>query len=93
MIQLSNLLVERGAHEEAISELLALVRNQPQRFDAHYYLGLVLLGRSRYSEAADHLRAAYEINPNDPSLREPLRQSMRRSGRGAELRNRVRSKR
>lgn len=93
VIPLSNLLVERGAHEEAISELLALVRSQPQRFDAHYYLGQVLLGRGRYSEAADHLRAAYEINPNDPSLREPLRQSMRRSGRSAELRTLVRSTR
>ncbi len=93
VIQLANLLAERGAHEEAISQLSALVRSQPQRFDARYHLGLLLIARGRYAEAADHLRAAYDINPNDASLHAPFRQAMRRSGRGAEFRALVRSER
>jgi tetratricopeptide (TPR) repeat protein len=58
-------LVEERKFREAESELRAVVADQPDNAQAHYYLGLALLGLNREAEAEAALRRAIELKNDE----------------------------
>jgi len=55
--------------EQAAQEFRALVDSNPEGFRGHYMLGLCLEQLGRKEEALHHLRQAYDLNPNDLSIK------------------------
>lgn len=52
-------------YQAAAGEFQELVDKQPNSFQGHYMLGLTLQQLNRKEEALNHLRKAYDLNPND----------------------------
>ena len=53
----------------AAIEFQKLVEQSPDGFQGHYMLGLTLEQLNRKSEALQHLRKAYELNPDDLNVK------------------------
>ena len=78
---LGNLLALAGELEAAEQAYLEALRLAPDLFDAHYNLGLLLLGEERHDAAASHLREAAELDPGSAWARYQLGSSQRALGR------------
>jgi len=60
------LLVERGEFEEAEQQLRQAVALNDRQAEALYYLARALAGRKNLGEAADLMKKAVEIEPDNP---------------------------
>lgn len=58
--------------DQAITEFQELVKQTPDGWRGHYMLGLSLEQKRRKEEALHHLRKAYDLNPNDLSVKVAL---------------------
>ncbi len=56
----------------AVTEFQELVKQNPDGWRGHYMLGLSLEQLKRKEEALHHLRKAYDLNPNDLSIKVAL---------------------
>ena len=56
----------------AVTEFQELVKQTPDGWRGHYMLGLSLEQLKRKEEALHHLRKAYDLNPNDLSIKVAL---------------------
>jgi tetratricopeptide (TPR) repeat protein len=56
-------------YKTAATEFQAVVDQSPEASSGHYMLGLALRGLDRKEEALNHLRKAYDLNPNDVSIK------------------------
>jgi len=56
-------------YEAARSEFQKVVDQNPDAFSGHYMLGLSLGFLNRKEEALNHLRKAYDLNPNDLAIK------------------------
>ncbi len=61
--------LEQGRSEQALKHLQKAVRLDPHFDAALYILGFIYWQFNRTSEAREHFRAAYEINPQDSDYR------------------------
>lgn len=59
-------------YQDAANEFQKLVDQNPEGFRGHYMLGLSLEQLKRKEEALHHLRKAYDLNPNDISIKVAL---------------------
>ncbi len=59
-------------YDQAIAEFQELVKQNPEGWRGHYMLGLSLEKKSRKEEALHHLRKAYDLNPNELSIKMSL---------------------
>ena len=59
-------------YQAAAGEFQALVKQNPDGYRGHYMLGLSLEKLKRKEEALHHLRKAYDLNPNDLSIKVAL---------------------
>lgn len=55
--------------EKAAAEFRQVVDQSPDGYRGHYMLGASLLRLNRKEEALTHLRKAYDLNPNDLSIK------------------------
>jgi len=67
--------------DEAIPLLRAVLKAKPDRADARYLLGKILLAQGAATEAAEHLEAAARLAPEDASIRYQLGQAYQKLGR------------
>lgn len=58
--------------DTAAAEFQKLVDQSPEEYRYHYMLGLVLQRQKRKAEALNHLRKAYNLNPNDLAIQMAL---------------------
>ncbi len=56
-------------YEQAAAEFQELVDQNPEGYRSHYMLGMSLQRLGRKEEALNHLRKAYDLNPNDLSIK------------------------
>ena len=56
-------------YKQAAAEFQQLVDQNPEGYRSHYMLGMSLQRLSRKEEALNHLRKAYDLNPNDLSIK------------------------
>ena len=59
-------------YQGAAAEFEELVKQNPEGYRGHYMLGLSLEQLKRKEEALHHLRKAYDLNPNDLSIKVAL---------------------
>ncbi len=59
-------------YQDAVNEFQELVNQNPEGYRGHYMLGLSLEQLKRKEEALHHLRKAYDLNPNDLSIKVAL---------------------
>ncbi len=59
-------------YKGAVAEFQELVKQNPDGWRGHYMLGLSLEQLKRKEEALHHLRKAYDLNPNDLSVKVAL---------------------
>ena len=59
--------VNLGKNEQAVQALDKAVKANPEHAEAHYQLGIVLLGMNRIREATAHLEAYGKVSPNGPN--------------------------
>ena len=59
-------------YQGAATEFQELVKQNPEGYRGHYMLGLSLEQLKRKEEALHHLRKAYDLNPNDLSIKVAL---------------------
>ncbi|HEX7152441.1 MAG TPA: tetratricopeptide repeat protein [Thermoanaerobaculia bacterium] len=83
------MLIDAGRMERAEGELRAVVKDNPEFYDAQRFLGRVLLDRAgtdraKIDEALQHLQAAFKINPDDLSTGVAISQLLLSAGRTAE---------
>ncbi len=83
------ILIDSGRIDRAESELRAVLKNNPDFYDANRVLGRVLLDRSgsdrsKVEEALKYLQAAYKTNPDDLSTGIAATQILRSLDRAAE---------
>lgn len=62
-------------YDQAIAEFQELVKQNPEGWRGHYMLGLCLDRKQRREEALHHLRKAYDLNPNELSVKLELGKS------------------
>lgn len=62
-------LLKQGRVDAARAELLAALAADPDRGDAHKYLGLLLAGERRHAEAAPHFEKALASDPDSYLVR------------------------
>ncbi|MEM6792380.1 MAG: tetratricopeptide repeat protein [Acidobacteriota bacterium] len=55
--------------QAAAAEFQELVDQNPEGYRSHYMLGMSLSRLNRKEEALNHLRQAYDLNPNDLSIK------------------------
>lgn len=60
---------KKGDFNTAETEFQDLVKGSPDGWQGHYMLGLTLERLKRKEEALHHLRKAYDLNPNDLSIK------------------------
>ena len=58
--------------QQAARQFQAIVKQNPDGWRGHYMLGLSLKNARRKEEALHHLRKAYDLNPNDLSVKVAL---------------------
>lgn len=56
-------------YQQAAAEFQKLVDQNPEGYRSHYMLGMSLQRMGRKEEALNHLREAYNLNPNDLSIK------------------------
>jgi len=56
---------KRGSLEQAKEQFAARVKQAPEDFDAHIWLGQIMLRKGDYPEAEDVLKRAVELDPKD----------------------------
>lgn len=56
-------------YQQAAAEFQKLVDQNPEGYRSHYMLGMSLQRLGRKEEALNHLREAYNLNPNDLSIK------------------------
>lgn len=56
-------------YQQAAAEFQKLVDQNPEGYRSHYMLGMSLQRLNRKEEALNHLRKAYDLNPNDLSIK------------------------
>lgn len=56
-------------YPQAAAEFQQLVDQNPEGYRSHYMLGMSLQRMGRKEEALNHLREAYNLNPNDLSIK------------------------
>jgi len=61
-------LMEVGQRAEAVEAFRREFANNPNDFDSNLYLGLLLKDDGELAEAADHLRRANRLRPDDPRV-------------------------
>lgn len=59
-------------YQQAAAEFQKLVDQNPEGFRSHYMLGMSLQRLGRKEEALNHLREAYNLNPNDLAIKMEL---------------------
>ena len=59
-------------YQGAVTEFQELIKQNPDGWRGHYMLGLSLEQLKRKEEALHHLRKAYDLNPNDLSIKVAL---------------------
>lgn len=64
-----------GDYRTAATEFQTVVDQSPDASSGHYMLGLALRGLDRKEEALNHLRKAYDLNPNDVTIKIELGRS------------------
>ena len=77
-----------GQFEQAAHEFQQVVNQSPDAASGHYMLGLTLERLKRKEESLNHLRKAYDLNPNDLATKMALGRSytsLRRYGDAAKL--------
>lgn len=74
-----------GNPESAEEEYKAAIREYPDYFQAHFYLGRLYLDRQGYSQAIAELKTAVNLRPQDSEAHDMLGLAMKRNGdlRGA----------
>ena len=73
LLTLSLLEQRRGRNREALADLRKAAALQPQNYEVHYQMGLLLLrAYDRRAEAAAAFRRALQLNPLDESSRYEL---------------------
>ncbi len=83
---LAGILLQQGRIDEATAALEGLLERHPRYFEGHLQLGLIRLGVGDAAAASDHLLRAFEIDPGQEAVLEPLVQAMSAAGRHDELR-------
>ncbi len=63
---------EAGDYPKAVQEFRQVVEQSPEAHSGHYMLGLSLGRLGRAQESLEHLRRAYDLNPNDLGVRVAL---------------------
>jgi Flp pilus assembly protein TadD len=81
---LGNALIGLGDYDQAVADLRAALQLDPDSFEAHRDLGVVLALRGDREEAIAALRAALRIRPDDPQVKANL--ALLLADRGAEIR-------
>lgn len=74
-----------GNYNLASTEFSAFVQQSPDSFQGHYMLGLSLDRLNRREEALQHLRKAYDLNPNDIDVKLALAKAYRSVRRFSEV--------
>lgn len=75
-------------YQQAVTEFQQVVQQNPESSSVHYMLGESLQRLGRKEEALNHLRKAYDLNPNDLNTKLSLGRSytsLRRYGDAAQL--------
>jgi protein O-GlcNAc transferase len=67
-IQQAFQLHQQGVLDQAAAIYVAILKQQPENFDAQQLLGLLRSQQDRHTEALVHLRAALKINAKDPGV-------------------------
>jgi tetratricopeptide (TPR) repeat protein len=65
-------LIRLGQTDAAIRELETVVEANPDAVDAQYNLAILLEGKRSIAQAAEHLNAAYQVQPNDLGIAQHL---------------------
>jgi tetratricopeptide (TPR) repeat protein len=65
----------------AASHFKAVVEQYPEEYRGHYMLGLSLGAVGKKAPALSHLKAAYDLNPNDLSLNAAIDELSKLSGK------------
>jgi adenylate cyclase len=55
--------LQKGEHEAAVSRMEKAVEEQPNGYEPHQHLGIMLFFVGRYSEAIQHLEMAHRLDP------------------------------
>ena len=61
--------MQKKDFEGAVAAFQKVVESTPDAFQGHYMLGVTLGYVNRKEEALNHLRKAYDLNPNDLSIK------------------------
>ncbi|MEL7060157.1 MAG: tetratricopeptide repeat protein [Acidobacteriota bacterium] len=75
---------KQGNLQQAAAEFQEVVDQSPDGWQGHYMLGLVLQRQKKNQQALEHLRKAYDLNPNDLSIKSELGKSYHKANRFAE---------
>jgi tetratricopeptide (TPR) repeat protein len=78
---LGSVLLQQGRIGEAVEDLRAAVRVDPDQFDAQYNLGLALFQQGRTQEAIDRYLQALQLNPASDQAHRSLGDALLRQGK------------
>lgn len=81
LIERGNALVRAGRADAALAKYAAVLALQPDRFEAHVHLGMLLLALHRHAEAEAHLRSAVAARPRQAPLHLALGKACAAQGR------------
>ena len=82
-LSLARMYVERGRFTDALLQLDAILRLDPERADAHVLRGIVLRALRRHTEAAEAFLSAWSVDRRDPVSAYYLSQSAAATGNAA----------
>jgi len=82
--RLSNFYLRGGRLKEALETSQAVLKFDPQYFDALYVSGLALANLGKWIDSLDYFERALEIEPENKSLQLQYAYSLAANGRGAD---------
>ena len=71
---------QQGSYESAVSILNKILQHNSKNLPALHILGLIKASQEKYSESAELLGRALQLNPNDPSISYNLAKALYDSG-------------
>jgi tetratricopeptide (TPR) repeat protein len=80
-------LLSRGKLKEGGEQLAEVIRQEPNNVNARFNLGRIKLGQGDAKGAAEHLRIAHRLRPDDPGIALALSGALAATGEKAESRS------